>query len=179
MATIRGGAKLEGYLRELSAKVGKGATVKVGFLEGATYPDGTPVAMVAAIQNFGAPSRGIPPRPFFNQLIADHAASWGPATAKLLESNKFDVDMTLAQVGQGIEGQLRQEIVDMNAPALSNVTLILREFYWTNPQDIRGRDVVAARELSKEGYVPNGVSTKPLVWTGHMLNSISSEVVTA
>lgn len=35
---IEGGAKLEKYLRGLAMRLGSGATAKIGFLEGATYP---------------------------------------------------------------------------------------------------------------------------------------------
>jgi hypothetical protein len=51
--TFSGGAALEAKLREIAEKVGKANTVNVGFLEGATYPDGTPVAQIAAINEYG------------------------------------------------------------------------------------------------------------------------------
>lgn len=35
---IRGGTKLEKYLTQTAERLGNGATVRVGFLEGATYP---------------------------------------------------------------------------------------------------------------------------------------------
>lgn len=35
---IRGGTKLEKYLTQMAERLGNGATVRVGFLEGATYP---------------------------------------------------------------------------------------------------------------------------------------------
>ena len=44
MAEIRGGDKLAGYLSDLAKKVTNASTLKVGFLENATYPDGTPTA---------------------------------------------------------------------------------------------------------------------------------------
>src|SRR5262245_47719483 len=53
MARLRGGDKLEAALREISRKVGKPGTLRVGFLSDATYPDGTPVALVAAANEFG------------------------------------------------------------------------------------------------------------------------------
>ena len=56
-----GGDKLQTYLDRLLARVSSAQAVTVGFLEGATYPDGTPVAMVAAVQEFGG-SMNIPER---------------------------------------------------------------------------------------------------------------------
>ena len=72
---LKGGAKLKAYLTRLSKKVERSAVLRVGFLEGATYPNGTPVAMIAAIQEFGAPKAGIPPRSYFRPLIAKSGAS--------------------------------------------------------------------------------------------------------
>jgi hypothetical protein len=48
-----GGAALEAKLREIAEKVGAPKTVRVGFLEDATYPDGTPVALIAATNEYG------------------------------------------------------------------------------------------------------------------------------
>lgn len=48
-----GGAALEAKLREIAAKAGAPKTVRIGFLEDATYPDGTPVALIAATNEYG------------------------------------------------------------------------------------------------------------------------------
>jgi len=53
MGIFSGGAALEAKLREIADKVGKAKTVNVGFLEGSTYPDGTPVALIAATNEYG------------------------------------------------------------------------------------------------------------------------------
>lgn len=50
---FKGGEKLEQRLREIAEKAGKANTVRVGFLEDATYPNGMPVAQVAAINEYG------------------------------------------------------------------------------------------------------------------------------
>ena len=146
MATIRGGTKLEAALAKISAGVTKSATLSVGFLSEATYPDGTPVALVAAVQEFGAPSRGIPPRPFFRNMIAAKSPSWPKAVGDLLVSNNYDAVKTLGQTGEGIKGQLQQSIVDTNSPPLAQSTI-----------DRKG-------------------SSKPLVETGHLLNSVDYSV---
>jgi hypothetical protein len=49
-----GGEALQKRLKEIADKAGKGGTLRTGFLENATYPDGTPVAQVAAAQEYGA-----------------------------------------------------------------------------------------------------------------------------
>lgn len=143
---IKGGDKLEAELQRMAGAVTSAETVKVGFLAGATYPNGTPVAMIAAIQNWGAPRAGIPPRPFFSNMIAAKSPEWGPATGALLVANDYDAAKTLAQVGEAVSGQLRQSIIDTNAPPL------------------------AASTVARKGF------DKPLVDTGVMLNSIDYEV---
>jgi hypothetical protein len=147
MATLEGGDRLEAFLEEMADRVSDPGTLKVGFLEGATYPDGTPVALVAAVQNFGAPAQGIPPRAFFSNMIASKSPGWGDKLARILKQNGYRARESLALMGAGIAGQLRQAIVDTNAPPLSPATIQAKGF------------------------------DKPLVDTGHMLNSVDSEVV--
>jgi hypothetical protein len=53
---LTGGARLDAYLRELAAKLdadGTPRTLEVGFMEGATEPDGTSIPMIAALNEFG------------------------------------------------------------------------------------------------------------------------------
>lgn len=178
MAEIKGGEKLKAYLADLARKVSSPGTLRVGFLEGATYPNGTPVAMVAAIQNYGAPKVGIPPRPFFSNMVTEKQAEWGPQIAKVLKANGMDAKGALDQMGDVIEGELRQSIIDMNDPALSPVTLLLRARFWTNPEDIKFSDVQQAREDVASGKAADVTApqSKPLVWTGTMLGSVDHEV---
>lgn len=179
MTTIRGGEKATEYLRKMKMAIGdRKSSVKVGFLEGATYPDGTSVALIAAIQNFGAPAKGIPPRPFFSNMVTTKSPTWGPAMAAVLPAVDYNVKVALAQMGELIVGELRQSIIDTNAPPLSPVTLLLRERFWTNPEDITFGDVKAAWRDVAAGVKPNvgGTQAKPLIWTAHMINSVDYEV---
>lgn len=147
MAEVSGGGKFAQVLSDIAKRLGNDTTeLKVGFLEGATYPDGTPVALVAAVQNYGAPSRGIPPRPFFSNMVATKQAEWGPALGDLLVANGYDAEKSLKMLGEGIAGQLRQSIVDTNSPALAPAT------------------------VARKGHAT------PLVDTGHMLASVDYAV---
>lgn len=177
MATINlsGGDKLERRLAALSQQVAKGGKLRVGFLEDATYPDGTSVAMVAATNNFGAPGAGIPPRPFFNKFIADNSDEWGAQLARLLQGSNFDVEKSLNIMGMGMVGQLQTAIIETNEPPLSPVTLLLRERFPTG--DYEAGDVWAAFTDIAAGETPSGGSSKPLVWSGVMLSSVDYEVV--
>lgn len=161
MATIRGGKKFEEKLHELASKLGQSRTLRVGFLSGGTYPSGVSVPMVAAIQNFGAPSRGIPPRPFFSNMVVKRSPSWPKGIATQLKANGNDVDSALAVTGDVIRYQLQAEIRETNSPPLAESTL-RRRGYTGGP------------------YNPKDSSTfgaKPLIDSGNMLNSIDKEIV--
>lgn len=146
MAQFRGGDKFEKALAHIAANLDRGAVARVGFLENAKYPDGKPVAMIALIQDMGAPGAGIPPRPFFRNMIAAKQKEWPPAIATLLRENNYNVERALGIAGAAIAGQLRQSIIDTNSPPLA-------------PSTIR-----------RKGFA------KPLIDTSHMINSVDFEV---
>lgn len=176
---IKGGDLLDNRLRELAKRVSNPAVLRVGFLENATYPDGTSVAQVAAIQNFGAPSRRIPARAFFSRMVREYGPEWGAKLGRLLIANDWDAERALELMGAGIAGQLRQSIVATMEPPLSAITLMLRHMKHENPDlQITGAIVGEAAARVAAGESSGGVSTKPLVDTGHMLASVDSEVTT-
>ncbi|OIN06158.1 hypothetical protein BFS86_19425 [Shewanella algae] len=143
---MSGGNKLEAALAEIAKRVTQASSVDIGLLDGATYPDGTSIPMVAAIQEFGAPARNIPPRPFFRNMIAAKSPEWPEAVGELLISNDYDASKTLGQTGAAIKGQLQQSIADFNGVPLSEAT------------------------IAKKG------SSKQLIDTGVMINSVDFEV---
>lgn len=176
MVAIRGGTKLETVLNGMARKLSAG-TLRVGYLEGATYPDGTSVAFVAAVQEFGAPKVGIPPRPSFRSMIAAKSPTWPGALGQLLVATDYDADQSLSQMGAGIKGQLQESIVNTNSPALSPVTLMLRKMKSKDQSLVVNATVVAeARRRVAAGESTSGVSTKPLVESGHMMNSVDWEI---
>ena len=172
MATVSGGDKISQVLGALGDRLGKATEVRVGFLEGATYPDGTPVAMVATLNNYGAPDAGIPARPFFSNMVADSSPGWSDQFAAVLEASDNDTSKALALMGEGMAGQLREAIVDGAGPANSPVTDLLKQRFPMGGQTfgdvMQARHDVAAGESAPAGKV--------LVWTGHMLSSVDKEV---
>jgi hypothetical protein len=148
VATIdfTGGSKLKSVLESMAARVGRAQELQVGFMSGATYPDGTPVAMVAAIQNYGAPEAGIPARPFFSNMVAAKSPDWGESLGNVLKAQEYDADLALKAMGVGISGQLQESIRETDSPALAPAT------------------------IARKGFAT------PLVDTGHMLNSVQFSV---
>lgn len=147
MATVlTGGSLLEAHLRGMAERIKRGNTVSVGFMEDALYPDGTQVAYIAAIQNFGAPEVNIPARPFFTNMAKEASPYWGKQLAEVLKATRFDGKLALSRMGEGISGQLRDFMRDTNEPELSPVT------------------------IARKGF------SKPLVDTGHMQSSVQYKV---
>lgn len=173
MATVQGGDAAAAHLEELARKLGTASKVRAGFTERARYPDGTPVAVAAAANNFGAPRKGIPPRPFFSNAIANNKPAWGQRLGLELRAAGMDSREALERMGAVMAGNIAESLVEMNAPALSPVTLLLRERF-PDRVGMTFADVTAARRDVAAGKTSklNGTGAKPLVWTGFMLQSL-------
>jgi len=180
MGAMKGGGKLEAFLRDMERKISRPAVLKVGFMEDAKEPDGTPTAMVAAINNFGAPAVGIPPRPFFSTMISKNQASWPAQLAGCLKARDMDATAALEDMGGIIAGELRTEITLMDSPPLSPVTLMLRSMrIGKRDEPVTFAMVQEARARVALGEQPKGLTAtgaKPLVDSGTMLNRIESVV---
>lgn len=169
-------------LADIASKLESGKKLRVGFLEGATETrDGKVVSvpMVAAIQNFGAPKVGIPPRPFFTNFVKNCQGGWGSAVAKNLIAYDWNADQALRAVGEGMKAQLQQSITDTNSPQLSQVTLMLRKMRSEGGPNfvVTGATVGEAARRVAAGEDPGGVSRKPLIDTGQMQQAVDFEVV--
>lgn len=112
-------------LKEIAQRMG-GGEVSVGFMAGATYPDGTPVAAVAFWNEFGGPGR--PPRPFFRQMIAKESPTWAPKMVKLAKATDYDGNKVLALMGEDIKGALQQSINKFRSPPLAPSTIEAKGF---------------------------------------------------
>ena len=120
--------------------------LQVGYPEGATYPDGTPLGLVAAVNNYGAPARGIPPRPFFTDTIAAGESRWPDEIAAIAKAADYDPRLTLARFGENVANQIRAAIQG-----------------WTDPPN-------AATTEARKGF------NKPLIDTHLMFDSVKAIV---
>lgn len=146
MTVFSGGEALEKKLAELAERLGESKTLRVGFLEGATYPDGESVPMVAAANEFGDPAMNRPPRPFFRNMIADKSPQWGDDIGKIAVATNYDTSTLLPLMGERIKDQLQGSIREFYDPPLSSYT------------------------IKKKGF------DKPLIETSHMLNSVDYDI---
>ena len=128
MVTLTGGDKLKSLLAEMSKNVENAGVLKVGVLEGASYPDGTSVALVAASNEYGAPAAGIPPRPAIRDMITAKSPGWAPALATILKANGYDAGKSLAIFGEGVRGQWQEAILNFSGEPLKPATIKRKGF---------------------------------------------------
>ena len=122
---------------------------QVGFPSGINYEDGTSVAYVAAIQEFGAPAAGIPARPFMQPTVREKKDYW----TKVIQS----------QIPKVVLGKMTAfDVLDMvGIVAAADIQTKISSIY--SPPN-------APSTLARK----NG--TKPLVDTGLMLASVQNAV---
>lgn len=132
------------------------ATGKVGWFESAKYEDGTPVALVAIVQEHGSVKKGIPPRSFMRLTHSEKAGEWKTDARRLaaaVAAGQMPPEAIMDGLTMKAEGDIRRTISKVSTPPLSERTIKAR-----------------ARRHSK-----GKASTKPLVDTGIMLNTLTSQ----
>ena len=118
---IKGGSKLRQFFRE--AKKGGVQAIQVGIFSDSKYPDGTPTALVAAVQEFG--SGRIPERPAFRTGIRDIPKALAPLLKTRLNVRTLAVDRVLAkQIGDTAAGVLKASYVRLQSPGNKPSTLL-------------------------------------------------------
>ena len=117
-------AKLDGVTKDF-----EGMVAQIGVPSGIQYEDGTTVATVAAIQEWGAPAMKIPPRPFFRPTIEKKQQYWINVIKAALpnvtngSASAFDV---LDHVGRVASLDIQETIAGIYSPPLSERTLAAR-----------------------------------------------------
>lgn len=142
-------------LEKLADKIKK-SKIEVGFFETAKYPDGTPVAYVAAIQEFGYPAGNIPSRPFFRNAISQNDG-WKQLATKAMNAvveGRMELNQALNQMGLKMAADVKDSITDGSYEALKQSTLDARQ----------------SRKRTQ------GVASKPLIDTAQMLQSVTYAV---
>lgn len=149
---IKGDVDLAAFRKQL-----KGIRTEVGYMAGAAYPNGTPVAYIAAIHEYGSPSNGIPPRPTLHPSLDQAKGKLSNILIGGIRSaiGGGSVDAAFEAVGLAAQGIVREAIADLKSPILSEATI--------------------KRRASK--HHAGKASNKPLVDTGTMLGSVDYSVV--
>lgn len=143
--------KNPGWLEKLLARYRNESELAIGWPAGSRatsirYPDGTSVVLVAAVNNFGSQSRGIPARPFMTESQAPAIAATAPVAAKLmpqLNAGRISAAEILERMGPFAVGAFQTTITD---------------FAWTP---------------NAASTVADKKSSKPLLDTGLMRSSLT------
>lgn len=120
MSKISGGDVAKAVLERVAKNLALASSVRVGFLEGALYPDGISVPMVAAINEFGGSG---PPRPYFRRMIKDKSNGWPAGLAAQLKATNYDARKSLEILGAVVKGQLQESINTLQDPPLAASTI--------------------------------------------------------
>jgi phage gpG-like protein len=144
--------KIEGDLKEFKKLLKKFQSVDilVGIPEDAIpYPDGTGTAMVAAVHEFGAPSINVPERSFLRSTIDEKRADY--------------IDLFIKGFNKALEGSMEPKKV------FSLIGLQAQT-------DVQKKIQTISKPALKKATIKAKGSEKPLIDTGHLLQSIRYEV---
>lgn len=187
--TFSGGDKLEAKLREIAEKAGKANTVRIGFLENATYPNGLHVAQVAATNEYGgtitvpehdvAVNRKIKQNGEFaknGRFVKESEANFQtvhrvdeytvtiparPFFRSMIAKNKGEWGPQLGKIIKGADYDSAVALGRLGQLVKDQLQESIREF--SDPAN-------AKSTIAKKGF------DKPLVDSSHMLNSVDFEV---
>lgn len=137
--------KMKDHLDNLERQL-RSKTLKVGFPAGATYPEGQSVAVVAYANEMGQPANNQPPRPFFRKAIAEHQDKWKRIVVKALRAGER-VENALAYVGEEAVSDVKQSILDLTKPPLSEATLYIRKHRNNKPKNFTDKPLLDSRQM--------------------------------
>lgn len=123
--------KNPGWLKELRDRYRNSKQLAIGYPIGTSgtstkYPDGTSVLLVAAANNFGAPSQGIPARDFMSEGGVRALEKTGPLAAvliKKLNAGDITVEQMLEKLGPVAVAEFQQTIIDFDDPPNKPATI--------------------------------------------------------
>jgi hypothetical protein len=183
---LRGGDKLQAHLDRILERVRSAQQVRIGFLENATYPDGTKVAMVAAVQEFGG-SMNIPART--QDLNFKINANTGQSRFAKAEKANFQQTVTIPAHTVTVPPRpFFRNMLDTKAKAwgqqagkvLKAADYDAKTTLGRMGELIKGQLQGSIRELQSPPLASSTVRAKgfakPLIDSGHLLASVDYEV---
>ena len=117
--------KVGSLSKALSKYKDMNASVRVGVLENATYPDGTPVAMVAFWNEYG--TRTSPVRAFFRTTVSEQKKNWVLSVQNLMKMHN-DPKQVMGLIGVHMQEQIVQSINTWSDPPNSAYTIAKKGF---------------------------------------------------
>lgn len=186
---LSGGTALRAKLDEIRAKVGTGDVLRLGFLENATYPDGTPVAYVAAINEWGGTyTVSERQQTIYRKLGKDGEFAGGGKFVKAAKSNFATTHTVPAHTVTVPPRPFFRMMIAANSPrwgeAMARVLKAsgcdLNVALGRMGEGIRGQLQGSIRDFTTPPNAPSTIASKgfnkPLIDSGNMLNSVDYEV---
>lgn len=186
--SFHGGEALQKYLDNIAKNLTKGDALKVGFLANATYPDGTPVAMVAAVNEFGGTIE-IPEHT--QDLHFKYNERTDEISHRFVRKDKASFTQTVVVPAHKITVPprpfFRNTIAAKSPEWGSDLGKLMVRYDFDAAQAlgqmgerIKGQIQQSIVDLkdppNKASTLRQKAGTNPLVDTGHMLNSVDYEV---
>lgn len=139
-----------------------GTQGRVGWFPSAVYEKGQPVAGIAAVHEFGSPARNIPPRLGMRAMAIERAQDWRiivENVSRAAARGQIAPNRVMQALTMAAEGDMRLTISRITSPPLKASTVEARR-----------------KRLANGGVGAKASIAKPLVDTGLLLNSLTSEV---
>ena len=162
--TIEGGGKLQAFLDKFKFQK---ARVDAGFFPEAKYKDGTQVAQVAIWLEDGTEKNGkefILPRPFLLPTFNEQKEKWKKKFFDIIQNqNEIDVKKALFAVGRLAQDDIRDKIdwwAESGTPRNAEATIKIKSGERYGEKEESGRSV----------------GDSPLIWSGHMRDSVAFKV---
>ena len=125
MAGVTGGHRLKAFLRKAArAQAGSVKSLEVGFFDSARYPDGEAVTNVAAKNEFGSKTEGIPERPFFRNAIKGAEEELiGIVKAHINTRTLAPTTRLAGLLGESLKDRIQRSITTLRTPPNSAATI--------------------------------------------------------
>lgn len=131
---------------------------QAGWYSSSKYPNGTPVAYVATIQEFGAPEQGIDSRSFQRVTLDTNKEGYGDLMgkgARAVLQGKLTARAMLDAFGLQVAGDIRKTIAEGNFKAIAQAT--------------------KAARARRRGVAVDAVNDDPLRDTNVMVNTLTNQ----
>lgn len=157
--------------------------VRIGVPDSAVESDGSSVAKIAAVHEYGSPSQGIPERPFLGAAIRENAKRYVALNRQNLLAifqGKMTVVQALGQLGELAKGDVQKKISYGSFTPLDPKTIAARQRARSSGYNSALRRKAAAEpeteQAKKHRARTGGVMDRPLIDSGQLIQSISWEI---
>lgn len=132
--TGQGVASVSKFLEQMEKQ-----KLSVGWFEGMKYTDNTPVAYVAATQEYGSEKKNIPPRPFMRPAMYNNHNQWMGLFKQLADdiiSGSLSAEGALDIIGSTVTEDIKDAITQVKEPELKESTIANRVRRGLNTTDL-------------------------------------------